>query len=186
MNYFILKQDRLVPDVAGIGEIPESIDPLDWVEGKVMPAPEVPVRIGLSEASGSFRGDIIQSFVTLYSNRLRDALSAFGVDNLQYFTAELEDPRTGGLEQGYWLTNVVGLIECVDLERSTFKPRRSGNGIVLKGFSIDERRAPEQPIFRLNEDPTLVIINERLKRYLDDAKLAGVNMEPTEEYRGVS
>ncbi len=184
MNYYLLLQDRMVEGSAGVRGLPDDMDPMDWIQGKVMPAPPSPIRLMLSENSGDFRGDVIQSLVTLYSDKLRNALTTFGVDNVDFFSVELEHPKTRHLEGGYWLTNVIGLVHCVDLAKSKYKPLASGTGIRLKAFSIDEDRAPEQPLFRLDEKPTLVVINEPLKTHLDAAGLTGVRLVPTEHYDG--
>ncbi|OLD92126.1 MAG: hypothetical protein AUG84_02135 [Chloroflexi bacterium 13_1_20CM_4_66_7] len=183
-RYYLLEQDLLVPGASALGDLPEDMDPLDWVQGKVMPPPPNPLRLVLSENSGDFRGDIIESLLTLYSDKLKHALTDFGVDNVDYFPVELEHPETRRIEVGYWLANVIGLVNCVDLANSTFQQRSSGTGIILESFTIDDTRAPHQPIFRLDEKATLVVINEHLKAHLDAAGLAGVRFTRTEEYGG--
>jgi len=184
MRYYLLEQDLLVPGAPALGDLPDDIDLMDWVQGKVMPAPPSPLRLLLSENSGDFRGDIIESLLTLYSDKLKDALTTFGVDNVDYYPVELEHPTTHHIEGGYWLANVIGLVNCVDLDKSSFVRRASGTGIILEAFTIDGARAPEQPIFRLDEKATLVVINEHLKARLDLVGLTGGRLTWTEEYEG--
>jgi hypothetical protein len=184
MAYYLLKQNRLVKGARAIRDLPEDMDGVDWIQGKVMPPPPTPLRLVLSENSGGFRGDIIQSLVTLFSEKLKGALDSFGVDNVEFFPVELEDPATQTTENGYHLANIIGLVSCVDMAKSDVRELPSGTGVRLKAFVIDERRAPDQAIFRLDEKPTLIVINERLKTHLETAGLKGLKMIPTTEYDG--
>lgn len=183
MSYYLLKQDVMAAGAAGVGGVPEEIEPGDWIRGNVMPAPANPLRVTLADGSGELRSDVIEGLLTLYSTRLKDALAAFGVDNVEFFPVELETPE-GRVEEGYWLANVVGRAACVDRANSDFTPRRLGPGLKLKSFRIDAAQAPEQPIFRLAENATLVVINEALKKHLENAALVGTMLQPTEEYDG--
>lgn len=184
MSYYLLRQDLMAGGAAGIGEVPEEIEPGDWIRGQVLPPPTDPLRITLSEASGALRSDVIDGLLTLHSTKLKDALSAFGVDNIDYFPVELEDSATGAVERGYWLANIIGLAACVDRDNSTFEPRELGVGLELESFTIDPAKAPEQPIFRLAEDATLVVITEELKQHLAAVGLRGVRFQKTESFDG--
>src|SRR3712207_5509476 len=185
MQYYLLRQDLMARGAPGIRGLPDEIDPLDWMRGKVMPAPASPLRLTLSDASGDdFRGDLIDSLVSIASDKLKSALTAFGVDNVDYFPVELVHPRKRVPEPGYWLVNVVGRVNCVDVANSTVHAGAGGRGVDLESFKIDEARAPEQPIFRLDEDPTLIVITEQLKEHLEAAGLAGVKLQPTEDFDG--
>lgn len=184
MAYYLLKQNRLVKGAPAIGDLPADMDGGDWIQGKVMPAPPNPLRLMLSDNSGDFRGDVIQSLVPLFSDKLKQSLESYGVDNIDFFPVQLEHPTTHKVENGYHLANVIGLVSCVDLAKSDVRELPSGTGFRVRAFSIDERRAPDQPIFRLDEKPTLIVIAEPLKAHLDAAQLKGVKMIPTTEYDG--
>src|SRR5690348_10844054 len=95
MQYYLFDQDLLVRRAVTIGSLPDDMDPLEWIRGQVITAPPSPVRLRLSDSSGDTPGDIVQPFVTVYSDKLRQALTNFGVDNVEFFPAELEHPRTG-------------------------------------------------------------------------------------------
>lgn len=184
MEYYLFDQDLLVRRAVTLGSLPDDMDPLEWIRGQVMTAPPTPLRLRLSESSGDTPGDIVQPFVTVYSGKLRRALTEFGVDNVEFFPVELEHPRSGQITRDYWLANIVGRVNCVDMENSTYRRSRSGKGLHLESFKIDEKRAPKQPIFRLDEQATLVIINEPLKEHLEAVGLSGVRILPTEEFDG--
>ena len=183
MTYYLLEQDLRIPDSTAIGAVPEHIEPSDWIAGKRMESPGR-LRLRLSNSGGGFRGDIIGTLLTLFSDDLKAALEGLGIDNVEYHPVELEDPRTHEVESGYWLINIVGLVACVDRGRSTIKPRPSGGFGILESFRVDPARTQGFRMFRLGEKPTLIVIDESLRRCLLERNLVGVRMRSTESYDG--
>lgn len=184
MKFYLLEQDLRIPDIAGVGAVPEDIEPLDWIQGKKLPPPRPDLRLELMNPSGDFRGDIMGSLVTLFSNKLKAVLPELGVDNIDYFPVELEDPVTHKVEGGYWLVNVIGIVACLDRARSTLRPDPLGGEDLTGPFYLDEAKTLGLKLFRLAEDPTLIIINEDLRRSLTQAGLVGVRMRATFRYDG--
>ena len=183
--FYILDQNAEIEGSAAVNDLPESIDPLDWIRGKIMPAPPKDLVLNLSEASGDGRGDIIDGLITLYSDKLKKVLTDFGIDNIQYFPVKLRDPKDGTLERGYWIANIIGLIECVDKENSTLIPLPSGIGNDLGPFQIMASKTKGVPLFRLAEAPTLVIVTEKLVDHLIASEICGVRARDTKtEFRG--
>jgi hypothetical protein len=123
------------------------------------------------------------SLVTLFSDALKDAMMQFGVDNIDYFPVEIEAPATQEVETGWWLANVLGLVECVDLTRSTIVPRPAGAKGRLEAFYVDPQRTRGLHIFRLAEDPTLIILDEDLRRFLQSMVLRGIRMRHKKSLR---
>ncbi|MGK3992646.1 imm11 family protein [Sorangium sp. So ce1024] len=184
MKFYLLEQDLRIADIAGVGSVPEYIEPLDWIQGKKLPPPRPDLRLMLMNTSGDFRGDIIGSLVTLFSDELKAVLMRLGVDNIDYFPVELEDPMTHEVEEGYWLVNILGLVACVDRAKSVMRACPSGGEELSGPFHVDEDRTFGLKLFRLAEDPTLIVINEDLKRSLDQEDLAGVRMRATFRFDG--
>lgn len=83
-SYYLLEQDLRIPETSAIGSIPNNLEPLDWLSGKVQPDPGS-LKLSLSAASGDFLPDMMGSLVTLFSTGLKNALAEFGVQNIQYF-----------------------------------------------------------------------------------------------------
>lgn len=184
MSYYLLEQDLRIPDIAAVGAVPDSIEPLDWIHGKKMAPPPGVLRLPLSRASGELRTDLMGTLLTLFSDDLRDAMTRFGVDNIDYFPVELEHPVTRVVETGYWLANILGLVRCLDTARSTIVPRPSGARGRLASFHIDPVLAAGFDVFRLAEQPTLIILSQPLRTFLMAEPLAGVRMRHTRVYNG--
>lgn len=185
MAFFVMRQETLVEGARSLDGVPDNMDSLEWMQGKKMinPAADQKLVLDLSLESGDYRGDIIDGFLTLYSDELKVALEQQGVDNIDNFRVVIRDQNTGEREGGYWLTNILGLLDCVDMARSKVKHHRSGMGFDFESMVIDESKTQGLKIFRLMEDPTKVIINEELRRHFDATDmLVGVRLTRTEDY----
>lgn len=183
MPFYIMKQDTLMDDIASLDGLPDGMDALEWMEGKVIPPPDSELILNLSLESGGGRGDIIDGFATLYSDELKEALELNGADNIKYYPVLLLDQNDNTTEKGFWLVNIIGLFDCIDMEKSKVKYWPSGMGFDFLSMAIDESKTNGAKIFRLKEDPTKVIINQELKDYFDKTDmLVGVTLVQTEEY----
>lgn len=182
MNYYILKQDARILDQPTVMGCPENLDPLDWIDGRVLADPGH-LRFSMSPRSGKFRGGIIGGLVTLFHHRFIMELDRLGIDNIQYFPVELENPD-GAIELVYSLVNVIGLLEAVNEKESVIKPRATGGRGQLYSFKIDSAKTMGLKLFRIVEAPTLIIIDETLRDSLLAFEPPGVMMLPTERYDG--
>lgn len=183
MGYYILQQDRRIPDQPTVIKCPKEIEPDEWLDGRVLSPPSGTLRLVLSPRSGTLRSAMIGGIVTLFHERFRADLERLGVDNVQYFPVELENPQ-GGIERNYFLVNVLGLLEAVDAGASVIKPRASGGRGQLYSFKVDPNKAKSHRLFRLAEAPTLIILDESLRNSFANVRTPGTIMLPTERYDG--
>ena len=183
MSYYILRQDLDIPGQPSVLRCPDDLDPLELLDGKlVTPLPQ-PLRLWLSPDSGKFRGCIIGGLLTLFHQVFRDELTRLGIDNIQYFPVELQNPE-GQIEYKYSLINVLGLIEAVNEKGSVIKPRAMGGRGELHSFKIDPARIRGQRLFRVVGAPTLIVIDETLYQSLLAFNGPGILMYRTEDHPG--
>ncbi len=183
MAFYIMKQDVEIEGSAALDGLPKGMDSVDWISGKKMPPPPENLVLDLSLESGDYRGDIIDSFITLYSDEIKEALSECGVDNIDYYPVRLRDQEDDSTEGGFWIANIIGLLDCIDMDKSKTKPWVTGIGVDFESIVIDEAKTNDAKIFRLKEDPTKVVINQELKDYFDETDLlVGVELIQTEDY----
>jgi hypothetical protein len=183
MGYFILQQDPRVPGQPSVLSCPEDIAPEEFFEGKHMKAPRKPLHLKMSERSGNFSSAIIAGILPLFHNKLLDELKKLGVDNLELFPVDLENPE-GEIVKKYSLVNIVGMLDAVDQGKSELVPRAVGGRPDLKSFKIDAKKARGHHMFRIPEVPTLVIIDEKVKAGLAAIKPPGALIRATESYDG--
>lgn len=183
MSYYIFQQDPRVPEQPSVVSCPEDIAPEKFLEGKPVTVPRAPLHLVMSPRAGTFRGDIIGGVLTLFHNVLCEELQRLGVDNLQLFSVDLENPQ-GEIERKYSLVNILGLIDAVDRANSVIVPRATGGRGDLKSFQIDPAAAREHRIFRVPDAPSLIIVDESLRSALEAFEPAGAWLLPTRLYDG--
>lgn len=88
-------------------------------------------------AEGEERSDFLDLPVLIMSDAMRGALERSGIDNLQYFRAELQLDWSSRRFYGYWVANLIGTVSCVDRPASRFETTGDGEVGALLGFSID-------------------------------------------------
>ena len=146
---------------------------------KVKDSPkEVRIELGLESETPS---DFLESPYFIVSDRMRAALTSFGVDNIDYIPAVLVRPDIKREYRGYWLGNVVGLVSCVDPAKSKYD-QLSGSKKILRGFVVNESATQGLPLFRLKENRLLVLISLRLKEHLQSQGLQGLYFQETLKY----
>ncbi|WP_224372322.1 imm11 family protein [Hyalangium versicolor] len=184
-EFFILEQEILLPDLPTLGPLPKNIDPLEFLAGKKLSRLPARIDLVLTSDSGAFRPDLITYLLPLFSQRIKEALDAFGIDNIDYCPTRLLSESGKEDLNKYWLANILGAFACVDLEKSDAKPYPLGEGLYKIGsFVINEQKTMGQALFRLAEKPRLIIINEALKERLEQLDLKGVRLRNTREYDG--
>ncbi|MFP2962238.1 imm11 family protein [Myxococcus sp. 1LA] len=123
------------------------------------------------------------------SDRFVEALRSVGVDNVDFYPAQLVDEASGKVTPGYQAANVVGLIACVDAAQSVYTlmpglPEGRGipkNGIFeFKSMHLDYTKVHGAKIFRLFETTSTIIVHESVRDAIEKAGLRGIRLIPAE------
>jgi uncharacterized protein DUF1629 len=180
-SYHLLLPNPKADHAFGIAGGPDDLDPVDLIQGRPLTAVPNPVILELHEASGQSKvlADIADGLYTVFSPRLRAALVSAGVDNIDYYPARLVHPSLGAVSDDYLLVNVLGLVRAVGEAKSM-------TAAFVKQFTIDEHRAGDLRLFRLEESPTLIVIDSAVKAEIEKTNLDGVFIQPTQAWVGVN
>jgi hypothetical protein len=144
---------------------------------------EEPVRVML--AAGRTRPtDFLELPCFVVSSAMRAALEGVGVDNVEYYRAELHLGMSDKVTLGYWLANVIGTLACIDHARSNFEGATSDYAGKLLSFEIDMERTYGFGLFRLAEDRRLIVVHDRVRAALQVAKLTGLAFQEPRDYDG--
>jgi hypothetical protein len=184
MNYYILKQHSI--NKVELDEVlPDSIDPDNWLKGKMIDSPLENLTLDLSLQSEDDYGSLIMSFLPIFHSSFIQALTDFGIDTIQYTPVNLREQNSDEMITSYSLANIIGLYDCLDKNKSKIDKGPKG-GVYISKFVIDESKTNGAKIFRMYDDPRLIIITEDLKDYLEsltgDLALYQVDIEKTEKY----
>lgn len=158
-----------------LGPAPSVPGVASWILGQPIdasvPEPlEFTVRTDEDDQSPDKPGVLLEMYQESYvlmTDRLVTALGEAGVDNLQVFDAVIRDPRAESSVTNYKVVNVIGVVACADLGKSTYTS--SGAPLIDVSFDslvIDEKRAGGLLLFRLAESLSAIIVHERVKSHL--------------------
>ena len=97
-------------------------------------------------------------------------LQSEGINNFQTFPAILTNPDTQKKISGYFLFNLLSLVSAANLNQSSFDVLMDGNTedgdtpfVAFNQLSLDSEKISGQRLFRLAEDPTVLIVDETIK-----------------------
>jgi hypothetical protein len=167
-------------DFAVIMEMPDELVGIYWTTG--VPVQEnltSPVIIELDEDdSGPDMPDYFGNSTPACSDKMIKILESAGIDNFELFDIVLKNPVTEKLHDNYKMLNILGLLQAVDMKKSTYDPRSEMFLIEFDEIVIDSKKAKGQDMFRLAENARHIIISEKIKDALDKADLLGIEITP--------
>jgi hypothetical protein len=134
-------------------------------------------------ASGRARDELGNyTGIHLVSPAIRDLLDKTPRAHLQFIPVRI----TGKPDAKYFAVNVLDSYPALDLEQSRYD-RYEGTSVISRISKLVLRDVPTDapPIFRLAEDPVLVLVNKDVHdRLVATAKHPGV-LTPAEQYKNV-
>jgi hypothetical protein len=117
---------------------------------------------------------LIGDRIPVASDYLVKTLQGCGVDNFQVFPAVLRNPKTHADWDGFCAFNALGLVAAAKLDRSRsdviMEADPEGAEPALRAITdltLDARKTRGLLMFRLAEDPTILLIHDRVNRYID-------------------
>jgi hypothetical protein len=160
--------------------------PLRFNTGAVVAEPPTRVHFVMTREERGELGDYVPTSLPglLISKRFRQELAAAGVDNIQYIDAVIEDQVSKAVHDNYFVANVVGVIDCIDLSKSKLTMRIAPPDAIrdIEELHVDETRTGGSLLFRLDRWRPLVLVHESVQRKLAQAGLRGVGLAPAEGY----
>jgi len=119
----------------------------------------------------------------VFSSRLRELLRELKIEKIQYFDLDIINPKTNDIYTDYKIANVLGLVDCVDKDRSELTYYDSGTIEFIDKLILDESRIPPlAKIFRLSNDVTLPIVHQSVKAAIANAGITGCVFYKVEDY----
>lgn len=186
--YYVLTYQGFSDGEAQQLERPElpGREELAFDEGVWVKDPPDSVHFVMTREDHGELGDLVPTYLPglVISERFRRLLEGAGVDNVQYIPAQIEDQASGRTLGGYFIANVIGLVDCIDMGASKLVLRAAPPGAIrfIRELHIDEGRARGLPLFRLERKSSLVLMSERVQQQIAPAKLRGVGLLPAEGY----
>jgi hypothetical protein len=189
MSYFMLEcfEPMDWDDSAMLGRSPRPPGLGSWRTGERFPAGLAePVEFALVDTHSDRLREFYNVDALVMTKRLAQALRDAGVDNLDVYEAIIRHSKTGLVEREYVAANLVGIVSAVDMSQSNAVGSTSGNllDVDFDGLRIDATKATGLLMFRLAENTSAVVIDERVKDYLLAHGFDMLTFVPPEEFIG--
>jgi|GEM_PF-5480116 len=117
----------------------------------------------------------------MFSKRFIEILISLGVDNIQYFDADVTYLPTGA-KYSYKVSNIVGVVSGLDMDQAEVFLSPRGNVIEIDRMKLDEDKLKGHKMVRLQESVSLIIVHESIKKAVEDAGLTGFLFISDDEY----
>ncbi|WP_016755334.1 imm11 family protein [Leptospira santarosai] len=154
---------------------------VSWISGarhsKTIP---VPIEVELNPKFGTKLLDSYHEYIPIWSDHLIHVLQNYGANNLDVYEAIINDSRTGLKIADYKAVNVIGRLDCVDMQRSEYDERSERGAREFRKLMVDPKKTMGLKIFRLDERPTVLVIDEDIKRGIEVAQLKGIRADRIE------
>ncbi len=139
---------------------------VDFISGSLIEDElETPLVFTTDAPAGTTMLDFKRGTVTLMSKRFVELLSGAQIDNIQTFPAIIKSLSDGTVWDNYFAVNVLGLISCADLDKSTYTEIMPGS-YRFKKLAINANQAKGALLFRLQEDSPTLIMDASVGKYL--------------------
>jgi hypothetical protein len=170
---------------------PPGFDTTVWINGEKIVAPPAFELVGNSDSPSTLSDVLLTSFqMQVWSPRLVSLFDNLGIQNVQYLPITINNRETKTKEASYRIANILGAIDCLDLENSQYR-RASGANVFLRvsKFRIHTDKIIPLPrmqksplIFRLGEFKRHILVHETVKEACIKAKISGIKFTPPEIY----
>lgn len=180
INYYILDEVSSCWDCPYIREIPEELDMINAMLGKKIEAKNLPIRIPvtITDESEVVYPDIMTADLPLFSNKLKLVFDNLGINNIIYYPVELINEQSGNTKAHYFLAIILDLVDCLESGAG----RSPAGRFILKNPIIDSTRVKNHRLFRLGEEPNLIIVDSHIKETIIAANLTNVLLKKLTDY----
>lgn len=169
--YFVLQSrepdDPEAPETASFS-YERDVAERSWFRGQRFSSPPpLPVRV---TTRGGTLPDLAEVPLPLASERLAAALRSAGVDNIDFYEAEIVDLGSGRSGRGYFAFNLIGLVAAADLSASVYlAPEGRLLSVDFDSLAIDAAKARGALMFRLAECVTCIVVHASVKQTIEAA-----------------
>ncbi len=163
---------------------PGEIFKRNWKKGQRFASPPAePVRATIPASQAGTVLELNLSTLPLMSRRLADAVRASGVDNIDFYEAEIIDEATGAVLREHLAFNLIGTVAAADLAKSRF---RAEDGPLItvnfESLAIDGDKARGALMFRLAESTMGIVVHESVKQVIESRGIDTLNFLPPADW----
>jgi hypothetical protein len=138
-----------------------------------------PITCRLNPRRGRKMCDAFLTDIPMFSTRLLAAIRATGVDNIDTYDARILG-LDGEVFDSYKAFNIIGAIKCANLAASEYESYPPMPFLEFSRLVVDPGRSRDMDLFRLGEDPVVILISQRVQAAIAALQPVGIVMRPIE------
>lgn len=195
MKYWVLKTGSLQNGVYLSAVPPNGPDGFEYWDGisliKKFPAS--------SEAQMGFSDDYpdaikLYDFVTniddlfIVSKKVKEIIEGLSVDNMEYFQLTLFDHQMKIAATDYYILNLVGSIDCIDMDETVCVMERLLKGRIsdIDNLVLDESKIPpDAKMFRLANKPEEYIVSDAVRKVFEENGITNFKLLEAQGWDGL-
>jgi len=186
--YYIIRYDEEGHNAAGILDKPDVISVNNFVFdlGKKM---DMGIPRAEFSINASQNGELLDYVLTslrgmVVSEKFKNVLDESGADNIDYYPVVINNNITKRKFDGYYIANIVGLVDCMDMDNSKYQNMAAfpDKIRVIENLKIDEDKIKGLVIFRLMQRSSIILINGYMRNILAKEHLSGVKIVQADGY----
>lgn len=170
MYYLIDDDDDYYEDSGHIMEYPQMPSNISFNSGaRIASVLKTPLKFRMDPEWGSDPMLIMGVEIPLFHKDFVMELNKLGVDNIDTYDAEIENPYTNSVLKEYYAVNIIGIVAAADLSKSKFRSFSNPPAIdtVFTDLKIDESKVKGLLMFRMAESVTDIVVHEKVKKGLE-------------------
>lgn len=170
-------------------QVPRGLKTRAWKTGEEMLKPPPTYTLTWDGKSPNKLSDVVLTELPVWSPKVISVLEGMGVDNIQYFSIDIETGKGGEVEKSYKIPNILGLINCLDRKHAKFETFDDGELSWLERYRVLEDKIKplgkgKKPplVFRLGEFRSHVLAHESIKKAFEANGITGAEFIPPEKF----
>jgi hypothetical protein len=166
--YYILINDISSDFDSTLNEPTDLPRDVNFISGSIITHKfDNPLIFTTNAKSGDTMVDFSRGSITLMSKLFLELLQKSGVDNLQVFPAIVKSEEDGTTWNNYFAVNVLGMVSCAVLSKSTYNEIMPGH-YIFSELAIDSSKGKDALLFRLQEHSPTILVHRDVIRYIID------------------
>lgn len=159
----------------------------DWINDKEYDLSKIQFIFENSSAKKMTDYAVSDFGCSIVSERLKNVFDSEGIDNIQYFKTSIIQKKGTPALDGFYIANIIGLADCIDLENSEMDSDLEDDNITII-YSVEKlvlkKYSSEKLIFRLKHFTRVILITENLKEKLIQLDITGIKLISPEKWDG--
>ena len=121
----------------------------------------------------------------LIGERFKGLLEKTGLAQVEYLPLRMKNHKKKLVEGSYWIVNFLVLTEAVDRDQSAFEVDAGDDNKIFRFDRLvlrSEIEAKGPAVFRLKEQPYLILVREDIAAQIREAGFTGLRLVETSKY----